>query len=160
MRIKVQLPSVWRTDEYLADYYNPLKANKNTFMLFQREVNHADADADSFLGIGCLLMSRRIYSPSPNNSLRLREPEVTPRITSITRPKWTLHKLIWLLIYLGWASASYECICLVNETSLYCSIEEKATPTSLLQRLAAKAWDENSPIFWCCSVVWEKKQTN
>lgn len=137
MRIKVRLPSVWRTDEYLADNYNPLKANKSTIMLFQHEVNHADADADSFLLIGCLLMRHPIYSPNPNNSLRLKGPEVRPRITSITHPKWTLNKLIWLLIYLGWASVSYQFICLMNVTSLYCSIEERATPMSLLQQLAA-----------------------
>lgn len=47
MRINVQLPSVWRTDEYLADNYNPLKANKGTIMLFQNEVSQAGADAGS-----------------------------------------------------------------------------------------------------------------
>lgn len=135
MRIKVQLPSVWRTDEYLADNYNPLKANKSTIALFQHEVNHADTDADSFLLIGWTLIRHPIYSPSPNN--RLKGPEVRTRITSITRPKWTLNKLIWLLIYLGWASASYQFMCLMNVTSLYCFIEERVTPMSLLQRLAA-----------------------
>lgn len=95
MRIKVQLPSVWRTDEYLADNYNPLKANKSTVMLFQHEVRHADADAGSLLLIGCLLTRQPICSPSRNNSLRLRGSEVTPGITSITGPVWTQHKLIW-----------------------------------------------------------------
>lgn len=56
-------------------------------MLFQHEVNHADADAGSFPLIGCLLTRHPIFRPSPNNILRLTGSEVTPGITSITRPK-------------------------------------------------------------------------
>lgn len=39
MRIRVQLPSVWRTDVHLADNYNPLKANKCGGVLFQHELS-------------------------------------------------------------------------------------------------------------------------
>ena len=66
--IRVPHPSVWRTDEYLADNYNPLKANKSTIVLFQHEVSQAGADAGSFPLIGCLLVRGRhpISCPSPH----------------------------------------------------------------------------------------------
>lgn len=65
MRIMVQVPSVRWTDVYLADNYNPFKANKSTVMLFQHEVSKAGADAGSLPLIGCLLMRGRHQLQSP-----------------------------------------------------------------------------------------------
>lgn len=59
MRIKVQVPSVWRADVCLADNYNPFKANKSAIMLFQHEGSQAGADTGSRFLIGCQLMRGR-----------------------------------------------------------------------------------------------------
>lgn len=59
LRIKVQVPSVWRADVYLADNYNPFKANKSTIMLFQHEGSQAWADTGSGFLIGCQLIRGR-----------------------------------------------------------------------------------------------------
>lgn len=59
MRIKVQVPSVWRADVYLADNSNPFKANKSAIMLFRHEGSQAGADTGSRFLIGCQLMRGR-----------------------------------------------------------------------------------------------------
>lgn len=59
IRIKVQVPSVWRADVYLADNYNPFKANKSTIMLLQHEGSQAGDETGSCFLIGCQLMGGR-----------------------------------------------------------------------------------------------------
>lgn len=95
IRIKVQLPSVWRTDAYLAHNYNPLKANKSAMLLFQHDVSQAGADAGLFPLIGCWLMRSRQRICSTGAYNRLKGSEVGPGITSITHPPWILRGLIW-----------------------------------------------------------------
>lgn len=141
MRIKVQLPSVWQTDVYLAENYNPFKANKSTIMLFQHEVSQAGADAGSLPVIACQLMRGRLSS-SPHNSRRLSWSEVRPGITSITHPLWTLHAFIWWLIYLRPAG-----ICFMAVTQVFLA-RLRRIPCACFSDSLQLAWDQNGVTFW------------
>ncbi|CAB1453691.1 unnamed protein product [Pleuronectes platessa] len=57
-------------DEYLADNYNPLKANKSTNMLLHREVSQAKTNAGCLPLIGFLLMRGRHPISSPQSPQR------------------------------------------------------------------------------------------
>lgn len=121
MRIKVQLPSVWRADEYLADNYNPLKGNKSTIMLFR--------------GGWCGLLSvwlaaswgeaaypRALQFPATalTTAPGIWRSEVKPEMTSITPPLSTLHVLIWWLIHLGWTSMRFCASWMKHRSLLVC----------------------------------------
>lgn len=91
MRIKVQVPSVWRADVYLADNYNPFKANKSTILLFQHEGSQAGLLLPDWL----------------SGDERQKETSVPATVSGLAGHRsnlgshqslWTLYGLIWWLI--------------------------------------------------------------
>lgn len=133
MRIKVQVPSVWRADVCLADNYNPFKANKSAIMLFQHEGSKAGADTGSRFLIGCQLMRGKERNFGACNSIRLSWSQVSPGITSITHPLWTLYGLIWGLISMRWAG-----VCITGDTTLVYKHQVWTQPPSTCSKWSSK----------------------
>lgn len=123
MRIKVQVPSVWRADVYLADNYNPFKANKKRHHAVSAwgEAGRRHHSPAFWLAVSWWEVERNLGA---RNSIRLSWSQVRPGITSIMHPLWTLEGFIWWLISVRWAGGlPHGCA-----AAFHCTVEDAETP--------------------------------